>query len=166
MEGSDAGAVMGWSGARWQSRLRLRSGSLGRGHRGRAGSDSLQGSPASQTCPCGDHGIHMLHTASTPAPWWCEPVPCWRGLTWGTDSCSGFSGSHMSVSSGFLPTFWKWKPSKGSACRQKECWEQPVALTTSPHSALPLHFACRWRRCCFCPARCLCSSLTTGCSSP
>jgi len=68
---------MGWSWAGWERRLRLRSGLLGSGHRGTAGLDSLRGSPALWTCPCGDHGIHVLHTASTPAPWCCGPTPRW-----------------------------------------------------------------------------------------
>lgn len=74
----------------------------------------------------------MVHTASMPAPWCCEPVLCCGGLTWGTDSSSSFSGSHRSVSSGFFPAFWKRKSTKGSACRQGECWEHaPHQLSSS-----------------------------------
>lgn len=56
-------------------------------------------------------------------PWCCEPVPRCEGLTWGTDSSSSSSGSHRSVSSGFFPAFWKRKSTKGSACRQRQCWK-------------------------------------------
>lgn len=103
--------------------------------------------PVSQSCrpdpslrrPQDPH-VHSFH--ASPVVLGACPVPgC---LTWGTASCSGFSGSHISVSSGFLPTFWKWKPSKGNACGQRECWEQPMVLTTSSCSALPLHFTCGW----------------------
>lgn len=61
--------------------------------------------------------------------------PVLWGLTWDTDSCSGLSGSHMSVSSGFLPTFWKWKPSKGSACRQGDVGSSLRSL--APPALLP-----------------------------
>lgn len=37
-------------------------------------------------------------------------------LTCCTGSCSKSSGSQTSVSSGFLPTFWKWWDRRGSIC--------------------------------------------------
>lgn len=154
------GAVTGWRRTGW-----LSSGSLGREHKGKAGIDSLQSSPVSQTCPCGSWDPHVAHSLHT-NPIVCQPVLCWEGLTWGTDSCSSSSGSHMSVSSGFLPIFLKWNPNKGSAYVEEEKWEQLPALTTSPisSSSPPLRL---WMG--MVPlflAGCLCRSLTTGMQQP
>lgn len=44
-----------------------------------------------------------------------EKLPHSRGLTCCTCSCPASSGSQTSVSSGFLPTFWKWWDRRGRA---------------------------------------------------
>lgn len=60
-------AAMGWDWAGWQRRVRLKLDSLGKGHRGTAGPDTLQGKTClpdqSLQASQDPHGAHSLHAS-------------------------------------------------------------------------------------------------------